>query len=209
MKIFGENICLAGHQQWLSSLFFQDLFCFRWALLLNTSGGFTKRLKTAPDISSKKNKTTRMNLKKLNIKNYINSHFFKQITGFSIVGIFVTVFSLGLLYLCIDIIKLNVYFSYIFVYLISIGFSYLLNGKLVFKSSLSLQTYLLYYGIYISGMGLGLLIIKITKYLFSFNDFINSICATPFTMLWNFLLISYVFNKYQGNKIKENFSESI
>ncbi len=135
-------------------------------------------------------------MSKIQISNIVNNKFIKQLTGFSIVGIAVTLFSLGLLYVFINIFKSNVYFAYTVVYIISIAVSYGLNGRLVFKASLNLYSYLIYYGIYLSGMGLGILIIALAKQLFIFDEFINSIIAIPFTMLWNFLLIRYLFTHY-------------
>jgi putative flippase GtrA len=145
-------------------------------------------------------------LRNLKIANKINITFFQQLAGFSIIGIIVTIASIGLLYIFIDLLKINIYFSYISVYVISIGISYLLNGKLIFKKILSFKTYVIYYGIYLSGMGLGLLIIAFVKYIFNFGDFINSVSATPFTTMWNFMLIRNIFNKYSVVQSKEKFS---
>jgi putative flippase GtrA len=129
----------------------------------------------------------------------------RQFTGFSVVGVLVSLFSIGLLWVFTNLIQANVYLSYLIVYLISIGLSYMINGRLIFRSELGVKTYILYYGIYLSGMGLGMLIILTVKSFHVFSDFINALFAAPFTLVWNFILVRHLFSGTK-NKIHENGS---
>lgn len=119
----------------------------------------------------------------------------KQIAEFSVVGIFVNVLSLILLYVFLYLLNSNVYLAYTSVSIICIGFSYIINAKMVFKASLNLMDYFRYNFIYVNGMLIGLVIIALVKYFFYFNDFINSIIATPFTTIWNFVFVKILLLK--------------
>lgn len=121
-----------------------------------------------------------------------------QFSGFSVVGIVITLFSILLLYVFIESFKLNLYISYITVYILSIAGSYFLNGKLVFKKGLSISTYFLYNLIYGSSLLIGLLSLYVFQVLFNFNDFINSLLPLPFTMTWNFLFTSKMFSRFEN-----------
>lgn len=119
-----------------------------------------------------------------------------QFAGFSFVGIVVTLFSILLIYFFIELLQFNAQKSYILAYIISIALSYVLNGKYVFKASLVIYPYLIYYSIYFSGMGIGLIIIWFLKKLFFWPEFFFTIVPVPFTMIWNFVLSRYLFNYY-------------
>jgi len=123
----------------------------------------------------------------------------KQIAGFSIIGIIVNVISVVLLFLFLYVLGRNVYLAYILVSVICIGISYVLNVKMVFKARLALNDYFRYNFIYLISMLIGLFIIAVVKHLFNFNDFINSLMATPFTMIWNFFFIKHML------KSKDNY----
>jgi putative flippase GtrA len=120
----------------------------------------------------------------------------QQITGFSFVGIIVTVFSIILLYISLKVLKMDVYIAYVVVYIISIAISYFLNGKIVFKKGLNVTTYLIYNLIYASSLALGLFILYVAEKNFNFDEFVNSIIPLPFTMIWNFLFAKKMFDKF-------------
>jgi putative flippase GtrA len=121
---------------------------------------------------------------------------FKKFAGFSMVGLVVTFFSIGLLFILINILNVSVYFAYTFSYLLSITISYLLNGKLIFKGELNIKSFSLYNVVYLSGMLIGLLLIFLIEQMLDFDDFVSSLSVIPFTMLWNFLLIRQVFARH-------------
>ena len=122
-----------------------------------------------------------------------------QFTGFSIVGIVVTLFSILLIYVFTELLHYSAQVSYSLAYIISIGLSYFLNGKYVFKASLGISPYLIYYGIYFSGMGLGLIIIWGLKQLFPWPEFFISIAPVPVTTVWNFVFSRQLFKYYPNN----------
>lgn len=119
-----------------------------------------------------------------------------QFAGFSLVGIVVTLFSIVLIFVFTQLLNFSAQLSYATAYIISIALSYVLNGKYVFKASLGILPYLMYYGIYFSGMGLGLLIIWGLKQFFAWPEFFISVAPVPVTMIWNFLFSRQLFAYY-------------
>jgi len=120
----------------------------------------------------------------------------KQFTGFSLVGIVVTLFSILLIFVFTNVLAFSAQIAYALAYIISIALSYFLNGRYVFKANLGLYSYLIYYGIYFSGMALGLIIIWLLKQFVSWPEFVISVAPVPITMVWNFVLTRYLFKYY-------------
>ena len=109
-----------------------------------------------------------------------------QFAGFSIVGIAMTLVSILLIYVFTELLQFSAQVSYSLAYIISIGLSYFLNGKYVFKASMGIYPYFIYYGIYVTGMGLGLIIIWGLKQLSFWPEFLISLSPVPLTMIWSF-----------------------
>jgi putative flippase GtrA len=114
---------------------------------------------------------------------------------FSIVGIFMTFLSLATAYVFLEILHTPLYITYALNYLVTIFISYQLNRIFTFKARHSTKSLVLYYFIYIIGMGLGLLLLWIFKQILPFGNFILTLCVLPFTMASNFILSKLVFDK--------------
>jgi putative flippase GtrA len=123
--------------------------------------------------------------------------WFKRFLGFSSVGVIVTLFSMFLTFMFNDVLKINVFISYIMSFSTSIIVSYFMNAKFVFKSAYSLKRFVLYYGIYVLSMFLGLAILKAYSFFFpDWNKTIITYMVLPFTILFNFFFVSKIMTKF-------------
>ncbi|OIP84763.1 MAG: hypothetical protein AUK44_01275 [Porphyromonadaceae bacterium CG2_30_38_12] len=126
-----------------------------------------------------------------------NNLIFKKLLGFSIVGIVVTLFSILLLYLFIQLIGMNVYVGYVISYFLSILLSLLLNNFLVFNSGkIEIKKAFKYYLIYLISMIIGLIALWVFELtLPDLNKFWLSILCIPITYTWNFLFTNKLLSK--------------
>ncbi len=116
-------------------------------------------------------------------------------SGFSVVGIIVTLLSLLLIYIFIGILNTPLYISYVSIYLFSIFVSYLLNLKFVFKVKKSRNSIITYYLIYGSSLLIGLITLRIYKIFIPLEDLINTYMVIPVTLVWNFTMLSVFLKK--------------
>jgi putative flippase GtrA len=114
----------------------------------------------------------------------------KKLFGFSLVGGFVTLLSLVLTYLFLGIIKTPLYLTYAGIYIFTIFISYLLNSKFVFKVKACFKKTSLYYLVYISGMVIGLLVLRLYRLTLPYENWVLSYLVLPITMTWNFTMAS-------------------
>lgn len=123
--------------------------------------------------------------------------YWKKLLGFSIVGIIVTLFSILLLYLFIQLIGMNVYVGYLISYLLSILLSLILNNFLVFKSGkIDSKKAFKYYLIYLISMIIGLIALWVFELtLPDLNKFWLSILCIPITYTWNFIFTNKLLSK--------------
>lgn len=119
----------------------------------------------------------------------------KKLLGFSVVGIITTLLSGGLIYVIIHMLKGPLVLSYILIYTLAIILSFVLNMIFVFKNQINLKGAAIYFGIYLSGMGLGALFLEYFKDILDIPDVIKAYLAIPVTLTWNFGLSYLVFNK--------------
>lgn len=137
-------------------------------------------------------------------KRVLESALFKRFLGFSTVGVIVTLFSMSLTFIFNDILMINVFISYVMSFSISIIFSYFMNAKFVFKSEMKIKSFLMYYGTYILSMFLGLGILKVYHSFFpDLNKTIITYMVLPFTLSFNFLVVSKIMAKYRVNSEKK------
>lgn len=118
-------------------------------------------------------------------------HLLKIFFGFCSIGAIMTVLSMLLIAITNEILSWNPEVSYAFAYLTTLLLSYYLNTKYVFHSSFSFVKLLSYCATYISGMLLGMLLIKIGMTLLpQINETLISYAVIPFTLVWNFVLVN-------------------
>ncbi|GAB2770446.1 GtrA family protein [Salinimicrobium soli] len=114
--------------------------------------------------------------------------------GFSGVGVFTTLLSLGAIYFFIEVLKTPLISTYAAIYFSTILLSYFLNSCFVFKSSLGKRKAVRYFVIYLSGMILGVIVLRIFEFTLPFDDFVLAYLVLPITMIWNFILVYKLFN---------------
>ncbi len=119
----------------------------------------------------------------------------KKFLGFSVVGGFITALSLFLSFFFLKIIGTPLYVTYVCLYVFMILFSYYLNSRYVFKVKRSLKQSLMFFGVYISGMLVGVLVLKIYKQYIPLENWMLSYLVIPITMSWNFILSSFVLKE--------------
>ena len=71
------------------------------------------------------------------------------------VGVITTLLSGGLIYVVIHLLDGPLVLSYVLIYTLAILLSFVLNMIFVFKNQIKLKGAAIYFGIYLSGMGLG------------------------------------------------------
>jgi len=104
-----------------------------------------------------------------------------------------------MIWVCNDFLNLNIYLSYVLVYGVSIILSCVLNAHFVWKHTLVALDVVKYFIIYLSSMLLGVGIIYVLEICFpKVNHTIISYCALPFTYLWNYLFVNYIFKNKDG-----------
>jgi len=130
----------------------------------------------------------------------ILNKYLKYFVGFSVVGLFVTITSLLLTILLIEVFKVNILIAYPAVYIITILASYYLNKEHVFKYNGHKNKLFLYFTIYLSSMLLGLLLISLLKSTSLISDSLIAIVILPFTTIYNFILVSLIFDNNKNNK---------
>jgi phosphoserine phosphatase/putative flippase GtrA len=116
-----------------------------------------------------------------------------RLSSFSLIGILITVGSLILSIFLLGVLKTPLYATYIFVYLGSIGLSYILNAKVTFKTAPNRRSALLYFFNYGISLLLGLFLLKIFREKLNWENYMIGIMPIPFTFCWNFTISHLIF----------------
>ncbi len=119
----------------------------------------------------------------------------KRFLRFSQVGIVVTLLSMALSFFFLKIIGTPLIITYVFLYMVMIFLSYLLNSFYTFKAGRNMKKLLLYYSSYAVSMIVGVILLSIFKKTLPFENWILAYLVIPFTMTINFLLSSRIFKK--------------
>jgi len=118
----------------------------------------------------------------------------REFGRFAGVGIFMLIFSVLSSYLLLEVYKFRLYNSYITLYLVSIFISYYLNSKFTFKKQRSLKNGIQYYTLYLFGLFIGLMLLKICDSIFEYSNFILTlIVIIPRTVLIYILMKLIIF----------------
>ena len=120
-------------------------------------------------------------------------HLFKYFFGFCSIGALMTGLSMVLIAITNEVLSWDPEVSYVFAYISTLLLSYFLNTKYVFHASFSFIKLLSYCATYISGMLLGMLLIKIGIAMFpQINETLISYAVIPITLVWNFIFINKI-----------------
>ncbi len=118
----------------------------------------------------------------------------KKLIGFSIVGVIVTLFSIFLLYLFVQILRFNLYVGYSLSYIISILLSLWLNNTFVFRGgSINIKKTYKYVAVYLISMAIGLLLLVPLEPIFpNIEKFWLTLMCLPVTYIWNFFFANKI-----------------
>lgn len=116
-----------------------------------------------------------------------------KFAGFGGIGGAMTLLSMLLIAITNELLGWNPQVSYVVAYMATLLLSYWLNSRLVFHSSMNLRKLAGYCGTYLSGMLLGMLMLKaLTSGFPQWNPTLLSYAVIPVTMVWNFIFINRI-----------------
>lgn len=114
---------------------------------------------------------------------------------FATVGAFCTALSLTLNFVFLKFFETPLIPTYLVIYGTTILISFLLNSYFTFDTRFSMQNAVLYFGIYLTAMGLGVLLLTFYRNVFNFENWVYPFMSAPFTMLWNYNWSSRLLKK--------------
>ncbi len=121
--------------------------------------------------------------------------FLFKISTFLGVGAIVTTLSLGSNFILLKYYETPLYLTYTCVYAFSIMLSFVLNSTFTFKTTIKVSNMLRYYAIYVSGLVLGVLVMKLFTSIFDFENWVYPFLVLPFTTVWNFSIANRFLTK--------------
>ena len=120
--------------------------------------------------------------------------------GFCGVGGAMTLLSIVLIALTNEFLHWEPLVSYVFAYVLTLLLSCLLNARYVFRSKLNIKKTVLYFFAYLSGMLLGMALLKILILTFKRTNVTLLNClVVAVTVVWNFLLVNKILRKTKGD----------
>lgn len=110
----------------------------------------------------------------------------RRLSSFSIIGAVITALSTGSNIVLLAFFHTPLILTWVCVYCTAVTVSYILNSHLTFHSPLSAQKLMLYFGVYLSSMGIGVVLLKVYRALLPFENWVLPLLVLPFTALWNY-----------------------
>jgi len=114
---------------------------------------------------------------------------------FSLVGVIISISSISISTFLLAILKTNLYYTYVGMYLISLAASYLLNARYTFKAKKDVRSGLLYFINYGISFVFGLFLLKVFRSILPYENYIIGLMPIPFQLLWNFGFSHFIFRK--------------
>jgi putative flippase GtrA len=146
-------------------------------------------------------------LSKENIAARMYSVFVHKFLTFSIIGVLVTLITMISLGVLLGVIKLPLFPTWWIVYLSSIGLSFFLNNKLIFKDDISVKKIFLFIIVYLSSMFLGIYLIKFFRMITDLPNWLLGYVALPFTLTYNFYFVNKVLSDRLSKEKELNLKE--
>jgi len=119
----------------------------------------------------------------------------KRLPHFSLVGAIVTVVATGTNIVLLKYVHTPLILTWVCVYAVAINLSYVLNSRFTFQSALSIERMVLYYGVYLSSMGIGVVLLKFYRAALTCENWILPLLVLPVTAMWNFCMSSIVLKR--------------
>ncbi len=115
----------------------------------------------------------------------------ERFSKFATIGLMMTFVTASANVILLKYFNTPLYITYIGVYATSILISYMLNSYFTFKSQMKVYKAIGYYGIYLSSMGLGVLLLHLYQWaLPEAQKWVYPLLTIPVTTTWNFTLSS-------------------
>lgn len=115
----------------------------------------------------------------------------ERFSKFASIGLIMTAATASANVILLKYFDTPLYQTYIIVNAISIFISYLLNSSFTFKSKVSTLKAIGYYAIYLSSMGLGVLLLHFYQWILpDVQKWVYPLLTIPITTVWNFTLSS-------------------
>jgi len=121
-----------------------------------------------------------------------------RLPHFSLVGAIVTVVATSTNIVLLKYFHTPLILTWICVYAVAINLSYVLNSLVTFQSALSLERMVLYYGVYLSSMCIGVVLLKFYRAVLPWENWILPLLVLPITALWNFSLSSVFLKRRES-----------
>jgi putative flippase GtrA len=122
----------------------------------------------------------------------------KRLPHFSAVGAIVTFVATGTNIVLLKYVHTPLILTWVCVYAVAINLSYFLNSIFTFQSALSFKRMVLYYGIYLSSMSIGAVLLKFYRSVLTWENWILPLLVLPVTAAWNFCLSSVFLKRRES-----------
>ena len=122
----------------------------------------------------------------------------KRLPHFSLVGAIVTFVATGTNIFLLKYVHTPLVLTWVCVYAVAINLSYFLNSIFTFQSALSFKRMVLYYGVYLSSMSIGVVLLKFFRSVLTWENWILPLLVLPVTAAWNFCLSSYFLKRRES-----------
>ncbi len=99
--------------------------------------------------------------------------------------------SIGTFFL--GVLKTPLYPTYIILYVIVVGASYLLNAKYTFREAINRKGASLYYMNYFFSFLLSIFLLKYFRENLDWENYIIGVLPMPFVVIWNFTINHFIF----------------
>lgn len=122
----------------------------------------------------------------------------KRLPHFSAVGAVVTFVATGTNIVLLKYVHTPLILTWVCVYAVAINLSYFLNSIFTFQSALSFKRMVLYYGVYLSSMSIGVVLLKFFRAVLTWENWILPLLVLPVTAAWNFCLSSVFLKRRES-----------
>ena len=122
----------------------------------------------------------------------------KRLPHFSAVGAIVTFAATSTNIVLLKYVHTPLILTWVCVYAVAINLTYFLNSIFTFKSALSFGNMILYYGVYLSSMGIGVVLLKFYRSVLTWENWILPLLVLPVTAAWNFCLSSVFLKRRES-----------
>ena len=122
-----------------------------------------------------------------------NTKLFNKLFKFSLIGLSLNTGSIIVGMFLLGVLKTPLYPTYISLYIIVVGISYILNAKFTFNAVPNRNAVSLYYMNYFFSFLLSILLLNFFRENLDWENYIIGVLPMPFVVIWNFTLTHFIF----------------